>query len=220
MEHKIFAFGDIHGEFYKLKHLIKKVATYLSNNDVLIFLGDYIDRGKYSFEVIEYLIELKSSYTCIFLTGNHEEMFMDYLSGLSERMFINNGGQDTLDSYLMNGIDLKEKRIPKGHLDFFRSTKSYYETKDYIFVHAGIDKNTSIEKTPDEILLWDNSVYYSEYNGKTLVLGHTPNRIIKNEANKICIDTGSCFSDSGLGNLTCVMLPDREFFSQGALAVQ
>lgn len=214
-----WAIGDVHGELFKLKSLIGRL--FLQEDDVLVFLGDYIDRGKYSFEVIEYLIELSDQFNCVFLKGNHELMFIDYLSGLYEEMFIHNGGFKTVLSYEKHGYDIAkhndytERHMPKHHMEFLLNLKPYYEVEDFIFVHAGIFPYTNMENMPNEILYWDRSFIYTarNYKGKTVVCGHTPAPDVTNYKNAICIDTGACFDS--MGNLTCVKLPAREFIKQG-----
>lgn len=215
----IYAIGDIHGEFNKLVTLISRLN--ISEEDTLIFLGDYIDRGAKSFEVIDYLIHLDSMYDCVFLSGNHEAMFMDFLSGINGELFLYNGGRKTVSSYIQNICDVSEylpyqkREIPPSHNKFFRNLKKYYETEDFIFVHAGILPGTPLERTPDDILLWDRSFLRMKYEGKTVVCGHTPNRTILNEKHKICVDTGACFKN--MGDLTAAKLPERTFIRQGDL---
>ena len=214
----IFAFGDIHGEFSKLKNLINKIN--ISENDVLVFLGDYIDRGKMSFEVIDYLIELDKKYTCVFIYGNHESMFMDYMSGINEDIFVLNGGKNTIDSYIKHGYDIRSKvyyinrKIPDEHIvNFFQRLKKYYETDDFIFVHAGVYPGISLEESSEDILLWMRQFSSIPYEGKPVVYGHSPNNVVLNEEYKICVDTGACFES--MGDLTCVQLPERNFYRQG-----
>jgi len=214
-----YAFGDVHGEYFKLKYLIDKI--YIKNEDTLVFLGDYIDRGKYTFEVIDYLIKLDEKYNCVFVKGNHEAMLIDFLAGIYEKLFFINGGSDTIKSYKEQGwdIDIKTKyhmrKMPYSHLKFFeKKLVNYYETEEYIFVHAGIAPNTLLKNMPDKYLFWDrNFIHDTSYKGKLVVFGHTPNKKILNEKYKICIDTGGCFDS--MGNLTCVKLPERTFISQG-----
>lgn len=214
-----FAFGDIHGQFFKLKALRKRLN--IKPGDKLVFLGDYIDRGDMSFEVIELLIAYSEIYDCVFLKGNHEDMFMDYLSGINEDMFVFNGGRKTITSYELHGYDIHpytdytERQVPEKHMEFFRGLKKYYETEDFIFVHAGIHPTTPMERQPDEYLLWDRFFARAgqKYSGKTVVFGHTPDNHILNEKHKICIDTGACFES--MGDLTAVKLPEREFTRQG-----
>lgn len=216
---KIYAIGDIHGQIYKLRKLIDRLYT--NDEYQIVFLGDYIDRGEYSFEVIEYLIRLSKRYNCVFLKGNHEEMFMGYLSGINESLFLQNGGYITVQNYEKNGcnigaeINYIDRHLPSSHLDFFRNLKYYYETEDYIFVHAGLlPKNIPLEEQPREVLLWERYDFImSEFDwGKKVIFGHTPNKKILNMDNKICIDTGACYGD---GMLTCISLPDESFIQQG-----
>lgn len=215
---KIFAIGDIHGKFYKLRGLIKKLP--LNENSLLVFLGDYTDRGKHSFEVIEYLIKLNTQYKCIFLKGNHEGMFMDYLSGINEDFFVNNGGYNTIQSYEKNEYDIHqhtyyiERCIPKNHIKFYQNLKNYYQTDNYIFVHAGLEENVPLKQQPIDTLLWERYDFInSDFDwDKKVIFGHTPNREILKMDNKICIDTGAYYDD---GVLTCVILPEECFVQQG-----
>ena len=213
---KIYAFGDIHGEFFKLKKLIKKLAP--EKDSQLVFLGDYIDRGNLIFETIEFLVNLSKYYDCVFIKGNHEDMFEKYMLGEDQDMYKNNGGLNTIDSYKKHNWDIsrftyyRHRRMPKSHIAFFKNNNIYYETEDYIFVHAGVHPNTPMENQPDDILLWDRTFSSIEYRGKPVVYGHMANNMILNEEYKICIDTGACFKY--LGNLTCVELPNRIFTQQ------
>ena len=216
-EMNIYAFGDIHGEFFKLKNLVGRIFP--KKGDTLVFLGDYIDRGKYTFEVIEYLINLNKKHNCVFLMGNHEGMLMDYVCGINVDIFMYNGGVKTTKSYKEHGfpigkdLDYTERILPKEHIEFFKGLKKYYETEDYVFVHAVIHPGTPLENQPDEILLWGREFSFINYHGKVVVYGHYPRRQILNEKYKICIDTGACFES--MGELTCVKLPEREFIKQG-----
>jgi serine/threonine protein phosphatase 1 len=215
----IFAFGDIHGEFLKLKNLIDRI--YISKDDTLVFLGDYIDRGKMTFEVVDYLIKLNKKHSCVFLYGNHESMFMDFMSGINEALFYSNGGKKTINSYAKHRYDIRKnvyylnRKMPKGHIKFFQQLKRYYETEDFIFVHAGIFPGISLEESSDDILLWCRQFSSIPYEGKPVVYGHSPNSTILNEEYKICIDTGACFES--MGDLTCVQLPERHFYRQGTI---
>lgn len=214
---KIFAIGDIHGKVHKLRNLVDKLS--LDNESTLIFLGDYIDRGKHSFEVIEYLLYLDRRYNCIFLKGNHEDMFMDFMSGINETIFIQNGGRETIESYEKHGYDINphtdymDRYIPGVHIKFYQSLKNYYQTDDYIFIHAGLLDNLPLEKQPVETLLWERySFINSDFDwGKKVIFGHTPNKEIFIMHNKICIDTGAYYED---GKLTCVILPEERFVQQ------
>jgi len=151
---KIYAIGDIHGRFDKLCTLMDKIDIDYEN-DILIFLGDYIDRGPQSFEVVEYLIDLKKHQPkTIFLKGNHEEMFEKYVSGEDRMTYLFNGGQQTLDSYMSRPRKPDDPLIPPDHLEFFNSLRLYHETENYIFVHAGLKKKVALDKQKPEDLLW------------------------------------------------------------------
>lgn len=216
-EPKIFAFGDVHGEYYKLKRLIEKIDI---EDATLVFLGDYIDRGVWSFEVVDYLVSLSKNFGTVFLRGNHDAMFMDYLSGINEQIFIFNGGGKTIESYEKHGWDISagtyylDRVLPRSHITFFQKLKNYYETYDFIFVHAGILPGVPMEEQPEEVLLWDRSFQEMEgYTDKVVVYGHSPRHEPLNERYRICIDTGACLNN--MGNLTCVQLPERRFIAQG-----
>lgn len=208
---KIFAIGDIHGCFDKLQALMDKIDIDFGN-DTLVFIGDYIDRGEHSFEVVQYLIDLKKRYeNIVFLKGNHEEMLEKYLSGLDKLTYLVNGGQRALDSYMRNSNQTNGPQIPREHLDFFASLQFYYQTDDYIFVHAGLKKKISLEMQKPEDMLWIRSKFIkSDYNfGKQVVFGHTPLQEPLVQPNKIGIDTGAVYG----GKLTCVRLPELVFYS-------
>ena len=114
---KIFAIGDIHGSYQKLKKLMDMISVD-PKNDILVFMGDYIDRGSDSFEVVDYLIELKKQYeTIVFLKGNHEEMLLRYLEGHDRFIYLANGGQQTLESYMNHNQENQEDMIPKEHFE-------------------------------------------------------------------------------------------------------
>ena len=218
LKNKIYAIGDIHGQLHKLKGLIEKLP--IDDTCQLVFVGDYTDRGEHSFEVIEYLINLCKRYNCVFLKGNHEDLFMNFMLGESDDMFVCNGGDSTIQSYKNNGYDISQfveyqrRNLPITHVNFYKSLKNYYETDDYIFVHAGLlPKNIPLSEQPVDMLLWERYDFInSDFDwGKKVIFGHTPNREILNMHNKICIDTGAYYED---GKLTCVVLPEEKFIQQ------
>lgn len=217
---KTVAFGDIHGHYFEIKNLIGLVKP--TDHDTLVFVGDYIDRGKQSFEVIEYMLELQQMYSCVFLTGNHEDMFMDYLSGINENFYLNNGGIETVKSYSLHGFDISgytpygDRAFPETHLNFIRKLKLYYEDDNYIYVHAGLCPQIKLLKNQHRSdLLWiRNEFIDSSYNfGKKVIFGHTSVKIPHVSETKIGIDTGVCYRD----NLTCVILPEEKFISVPSL---
>ena len=208
---KIYAIGDIHGCYDQLLALLKKIPINYQQ-DTLVFMGDYIDRGPKSVEVVDFLIKLKKRIPgIIFLKGNHEDMLGKYLDGTDRFTYLLNGGQQTLDSYLSRSTNTGKHPIPPGHMDFFKSLRLVYETDDYIFVHAGLRPKVSLDSQEPEDMLWIRDKFLqSRYDfGKPVIFGHTPLGQPLVESNKVGIDTGAVYGNE----LTCVQLPDLVFFS-------
>lgn len=223
MPERIFVIGDIHGCLDKLELLWERIDP-RPGLDQLIFLGDYIDRGDDSSGVLDYLLELKEIYTdTVFLMGNHEKMFKDFLAGVDRALFIYNGGESTLKSYLVKMEDYWEGRqgvldeealnqlVPEQHRDFLEELKPYYETDGYIMVHAGLKHGVPLENQSLDDLVWirEEFIYSEEDFGKRVIFGHTPFVRPLVLPNKIGIDTGAVYGN----NLTCVILPDMKFIS-------
>lgn len=208
---KIFAIGDIHGCFSKLEALLEKIPIRLGQ-DLLVFIGDYIDRGPHSYEVIEYLLDLQNRFdNIVFIKGNHEDMLANYLNGTDRFTYLLNGGQQTLDGYLSRQQASVLPPIPQHHLDFFNSLVLYHQTPAYVFVHAGLREKIPLDKQKPMDMLWIREQFiYSEFDfGKCVVFGHTPFSEPLVEPNKIGIDTGAVYGNK----LTCVQLPETKFFS-------
>jgi serine/threonine protein phosphatase 1 len=208
---RILAVGDIHGCLDKLVTLMETVDID-HDNDTLVFIGDYIDRGPQSKEVVDYLIELADQQSrVVFLKGNHEQMLQMYLSGEDRLNFLANGGHATLDSYFKASRSAETGPIPKTHLDFFDNLRPYYETKDYIFVHAGLKAKIPLGEQDEWDMFWIRDEFiYSDFDfGKRIIFGHTPFREPLVFDNKIGIDTGAVYGNK----LTCVELPAVKFCS-------
>lgn len=214
-----YIFGDIHGCYNRLLGLFDKLEGIIKDDDILVFLGDYIDRGTYSYEVIEYLISISGrGNKTIFLKGNHEDMFLKYLRGEdSAGIYLDNGGGMTLQSYKKNCGRLK---IPQEHQKFFQNLQLYYEKDDFISVHAGFNpKVYNIEQQLEKDILWIREEFYRAERrwDKTIIFGHTPCIILGRKLqsvyfdegrNIIGIDTGAVYG----GVLTCLRWPDREIY--------
>ncbi len=210
---RIFAIGDIHGCLEKLEDLVEVIAAN-PKKDKLIFIGDYIDRGSFSREVVEYVIGLKSKFkNVIFLLGNHEQMFLNYLEGVDEETYLYNGGKYTLSDYGIKSSDSpseKKGKIPEMHFIFLQSLLPYYQTNDYIFVHAGLIPGVPLKKQATQDLLWVRHQFIdSDHDfGKRVIFGHTPLSRPLIMENKIGIDTGAVYG----GKLTCVELPTLNIY--------
>lgn len=213
-----YIFGDIHGCLDKLHKIFFFIKGQLNQDDTLIFLGDYIDRGMYSCEVVEYLITVSGTYNSIFLKGNHEDMLLKYLAHQDKQnIFIQNGGGATIKSYTRN---YREFMIPESHHLFYNNLKLYFETDDFIAVHAGFNpKIDNIHDQSVEDILWIRDTFYrhDHYWNKSIIFGHTPVSFISNRSERIFvdeskniigIDTGAVYG----GKLTCLRWPDKKIY--------
>lgn len=201
---RILAIGDIHGSLDKLRMLMGEI-DWNPEQDTLIFIGDYVDRGPDSAGVIDHLLGLMNwSEKIICLRGNHEQMFLDFLEGRNHQTFLYNGGQATIESY--GGF---EAGVPEEHYQFLQALPLYYESDNYIFVHAGLRPAVPLDQQDDRDLLWIREEFIeSEFDfGKIVVFGHTPLRHPLVLPNKIGIDTGAVYG----GHLTCLELPGHIF---------
>lgn len=210
---RIFAIGDIHGCISKLENIIDRIDIDVQN-DSLVFIGDYIDRGPDPKGVVDFVLELRESINqVICLLGNHEQMFLDYLhdENFNKEIFLVNGGGNTISSYgIIETSEGIKVDVPESHMQFFTSLLPYYETDDYIFVHAGLRPNIPLEKQSIEDLIWIRYEFInSSYDfGKTVIFGHTLFSQPLIEPNKIGIDTGAVYG----GKLTCIQLPEVKIY--------
>jgi serine/threonine protein phosphatase 1 len=200
--------------------------NYDPREDQLILLGDYVDRGTQSRDVIEQAIKLHED-GAVVLRGNHDQMFIDATNFNNEDLFIFNGGMDTVESYMEDtcydySYYLEGMRIIredyKHHVDFLKfGTEFYYETDNHIFVHAGINPNANHWKytEPDE-LLWIRDEFIhnpTRIEDKIVVFGHTPTINLHDSADiwfggdKIGIDGGACFG----GQMNCLEINDDSY---------
>jgi len=205
-DRRIFAVGDIHGSYQKLKLMMDKIDYRPGQGDLLIFLGDYIDRGPQSYEVVETLVELvnKAPDEVITLMGNHEKMFLDFLNGTIDPQLSANGLAATVRDYSQS-----EHELTSAHLLFFRNLLLKYEAEKYIFVHAGLAPGKTLEEQTERDLLWIRDEFLnSDYDfGKTVVFGHTPFKEPLVAPGRFGLDTGAVFG----GPLTCLVLPEERF---------
>jgi len=204
---RTFIIGDIHGCLDMLRDLMDKI-DWDPEKDRLIFLGDYIDRGKDSRGVIDYIIGLKKiSPNIQCLMGNHEELFLNYINGQDEGSFLYNGGVSTLNSYFYAG----NRVIDSEHIDFMKSLLLMIELDDYYIVHAGMKPGVDIKEQSVKDTLWIREPFiFSDYDfGKRIIFGHTPFSSPLIMDNKIGLDTGAVFGNK----LTCLELPAMKFYS-------
>ena len=169
---RILAIGDIHGCVHALDVLLGALNPCML--DRVVVLGDFIDQGHDTRDVIDRLLELKETCHLICLTGNHEEMLLAALSSPQARRYWENcGGIATLDSYRFGAsLDV----IPTDHLDFIRDCRDYCEMDGFIFVHASFDPDLPMPGQPVQLLRWgllDEEEARCHFSGNTVVVGHT-----------------------------------------------
>lgn len=207
---KIYAIGDVHGMLFKLERLLDRIP-FRADRDLLIFVGDYVDRGPDSRGVIERVLQLMAQgIQLVCLRGNHELMMENYLRDEEVEFFLVNGGATTVHSYSV-GNEGGRCTVPETHKNFLRGLKKFYETDDYLFVHAGFRPGVAVSDQSDDDVYWiRNEFITSDYDfGKKVIFGHTPFVKPFVDRRKIGIDTGAVYGNK----LTCVCLPDEVFYS-------
>ncbi len=190
MSDRLIAIGDIHGCSVALDALLAAIEP--GPEDLIVTLGDYVDRGPDSRGVIDRLIELGGQTRLVCLMGNHEEMMLEVVSGeTSHHQWLKHGGVDTLDSYGFNGdLDF----LPPEHHQFLETLGDYFESDAYFFTHAAYDASLPLSHQPVDLLRWHSltqGVPPRHLNRKTAVVGHTANRQgeVLDLGHLICLDT-------------------------------
>jgi serine/threonine protein phosphatase 1 len=199
----LLAVGDIHGCFAALETLAAAVP--FAAEDLLVTLGDYVDRGPDSRAVVDWLIARWKLGRLIPLRGNHELIMLEarFSKGL-ENSWLAFGGDATLASYGPPGIDGRLDDVPPEHWEFFeRSCRDYYETDTHFFVHASADPQLPLDRQPAQMLFWEKFADPPPHiSGKIMVCGHTSQKdgVPRNLGHAVCIDTWVY----GDGWLTCL----------------
>ncbi|ANU15247.1 Serine/threonine protein phosphatase [Planococcus halocryophilus Or1] len=218
---RLLAISDIHGELELFNELLEKVE-YDAAVDQLILLGDYVDRGPNSKRVLDRVMELKKQ-GAIVLRGNHDQMMLEAADGEpgAKENWVRNGGLATLQSY---GSSIQNTTLPvsevfREHVEFIQEMDHYYETDDYIFVHAGVQPGVPPQETDPYLLIWIRQEFHAGYSGnKTVIFGHTPTFVLRGTKNYdvyfgnnqiIGIDGGAVYG----GQLNCLELPSRKVYS-------
>lgn len=231
---RILAVGDIHGMYKKLIALMDMVR-FNPAEDLLVFLGDYIDRGPQSLGCLDYVMDLQQRYPerVVCLKGNHESMCSNYycFDGLKcinpdevtdmQAGFLwerkSNGGKDTMRQFAKLTDDELQKR-----LRWMRKLPASYRIGNFFFCHAGVYPHYSIIDTQSEKeLLWIRDEFFCWYRGEeTVVVGHTPVQMVPFppfgssepkflENHIIMCDTGACLDG---GRLSCVDVLSRNYW--------
>jgi serine/threonine protein phosphatase 1 len=212
----IYAIGDIHGEAGALREMLASLPV--RPLDLVIFLGDAINRGPEGFDCVEQIINIDRCRK-VFIQGNHEEAMLAFLEDGDTNALSGLGAQPTLDSYARAGYAVSPgdpSSLPLPHLRFFAQaepwTLPFYITDDYIFTHAGWDLAIPLQRQSSNALRWGKvKGFETPCWTQTAVRGHTPFPKVTFARSRqyIGVDTGC-----GIGGfLSCVRLPDGQIFT-------
>ena len=221
----IYAVGDIHGRADLLAELHRAIlsdaARTADRKKLVVYIGDYVDRGADSRGVIDILIGAPlTGFDYVFLMGNHEATFLDFLEDISVGSgWLRWGGEGTLRSYgvLLSGSrdnpralaeaqsEIRSK-LPAAHLAFLRGLSLSHQEGDYFFGHAGVRPGVPLQAQSPEDLMWIREPFLSSKanHGRVVVHGHSISREVTFRPNRIGIDTGAYAS----GILTCLVLEE------------
>jgi serine/threonine protein phosphatase 1 len=225
---RIYAIGDIHGCADSLDRLMAAIAKdeAQGRQGELVFLGDYVDRGPDSCGVLDRLLRIAMERpSTVFLKGNHEAVFLDFLARPDEAAhWLEWGGLETVESY---GVEASEsrppaevaaalaERIPPPHLEFLRRLETHRIFGDYLFVHAGLRPGVPLEAQTEQDMIWIRGEFHRApaklRPPQVVVHGHQPLSKPLDAGWRIDVDTGACFG----GMLTAVALDGetRRFIS-------
>jgi serine/threonine protein phosphatase 1 len=195
MPARTIVLGDIHGCATALRTILTALDPQL--DDLIVTLGDYVDRGTNSRDVLDQLVALVERCRLIPLLGNHEIMLLDSFENPDTYDFWQHcGGDMTLASY-----DWNLENIPTDHLVFLRHLHPFFETPSHLFVHANYHPELPLAETPEMLLYWEhiNQMPIPHRSGKTVIVGHTPQPSgqILNLDFLLCVDT-YCFGGGWL----------------------
>ena len=178
---RILAVGDVHGCFKKLNSLWQKISV--TDNDLVIFLGDYIEGGKENLKVLRWLMAHNQKENFIILRGNMDDMFLDSFAPNNPNIIYTG---EFAAAQELNSASFEEPELVKQVYDFLTNLKNFYSIKiggrEYFFCHAGINPNKPLNEQNEETLIWGNNLFYRIYDGEAVIIvGHkSPRKVMKN----------------------------------------
>lgn len=225
-DRRIYCIGDIHGRLDLLDRTLGRITADLAaapaRDMLFVFLGDYIDRGPSSAGVIDRLSALSDIVPTVFLRGNHESVFIDFLWQPRVLPFWKSmGGYPTLMSYgivpplqpterdCLRVAEALQVAMPDSHRTFLESLQTTHTEGDYLFVHAGLRPGRPVATQDEHDLLWIREAFLNSTlrHERFVIHGHTPVSEPELRPNRINIDTGAFAS----GRLTCIALEADRF---------
>lgn len=209
---RVLVIGDIHGHPAVLLRLVELVQ--IRSCDVVVLLGDYVDRGPDSYGAIEVVKGLVATGggNVIALRGNHEQMMLDALAGFDPAWYGKMEVMPTIASYRRANRDGFQLSASRKHVPFLRRLPFYAETPQFIFVHGGVRPDRPMLAQIPHEMVW-RRLYKAtpHYSGKIVVCGHTPSGDQRpvNLGHTIGVDTGIGYPG---GRLTCLDLVSGRFW--------
>ncbi|MGE0659836.1 MAG: metallophosphoesterase family protein [Reyranellaceae bacterium] len=220
---RVYCVGDIHGRADLLKALHRGIQADAAQSpparNIVVYVGDYVDRGMHSREVIDHLLgDPLPGFEKVYLKGNHDDSLLQFLRDpdLGPTWF-SYGGDATVLSYGVRMTPGKSGRerfedmrqqlqanLPPSHLEFLQTLRLTFECGDYLFVHAGLRPGVGLEQQTAEDMMWIREDFLDSRHdfGKVVVHGHSVTETPEMRDNRIGIDTGAYASDT----LTCLIL--------------
>jgi serine/threonine protein phosphatase 1 len=187
---RTIAIGDIHGCAHALEAVLAEINPQPA--DTIVCLGDFIDQGRDTNQVIRILMDLNERGQLVCLLGNHEEMLLSALADPKlEEGWLVCGGQATVNAYNFCG---HMTDVPADHVAFIRACRNYWETPTHLFTHANYDPDLPLAEMPPYTLRWsplDEPSYRRHQSGKTAIVGHTEQKSgeVLDLDSIVCIDT-------------------------------
>lgn len=222
--HRVYAIGDVHGRLdllQKLWTMIEADAAGTHLRKTIILVGDYVDRGRDSKGVIDFLLKVKQDRDVVCLRGNHDQAVLDFVGDAKfYRSWKPFGAPETLLSYGVmpprfdDEAEFEKARsefvakCPQIHLEFLKSLPHYHEIGDYFFVHAGVRPGIPLKEQDPQDMLWirEDFLFSRADLEKVVVYGHTPVEQAGRRGHRLGIDTGAYAT----GRLSAVVLEGQE----------
>ena len=217
---RIYAIGDIHGRYDLLRQLLNQIVEHFeqSRRDFdtvrLLFLGDIVDRGPASKEVLGLIERLVRKAGATLILGNHEDLMLRSAQGdqFAQDLWLENGGLQTLESFEIDpprehedAVDFGERltrMLPERFLSLLAEAPTHFESGHYYFVHAGVRPGVQLKKQTDfdKFFIRDEFTSSTQWHGSMIVHGHSIVPAVEEQDNRIAIDTGAYKS----GKLSCL----------------
>lgn len=220
---RVYAIGDVHGRLdllQKLWAMIESDAAHVNLRTTVIFVGDYVDRGRDSKGVIDFLIKIKQEGNVVCLRGNHDQAVLDFIADAKfYRTWKPFGAPETLVSYGVmpprfdDEAEFEKARqefvvnCPRAHVDFLQSLPYCHELGGYFFVHAGVRPGVPLKDQDPQDMLWirEDFLFSRADFEKVVVYGHTPVEQAGRRGHRLSVDTGAYAT----GRLSAAVLEGR-----------